>query len=36
VLVIDTSRARPRRVVLQVDDPDALAAGIAAVLTRSS
>jgi hypothetical protein len=30
VLVIETARARPRRVVLQVDDPRALAAAISA------
>ena len=32
VLVIETTRARPRRVVLQVDDPRALAAAVRARL----
>lgn len=36
LLVIETRRARPRRVVLQVDDPAGLAARIDAVLTRSA
>jgi hypothetical protein len=36
LLVIETRRPRPRRVVLQVDDPGGLAARIDAVLTGSA